>query len=157
MIQIVPFEPKHAEALSALIEENLLSINARDYPLEDMRLTAKEFTPEKLCQYGTERVMLSALADGTPVGTWGSAPSWDNIPGHFHLLTIFVRPDFHGQGVGRMLMEKGEALLREKGATRFALNASATGRGFYEKMGYVYLDPEKKPNELGHYIMVKDA
>ena len=52
------------------------------------------------------------------------------------LLALYVHPDAAGRGVGRALLQRVEALLREEGATTVALAASRNAVSFYETCGY---------------------
>ena len=50
---------------------------------------------------------------------------------------IYVHPYFVRQGVGSMLIEKAEAIARERGKTEITADVSDTARPFFEAMGYV--------------------
>ena len=70
---------------------------------------------------------------GTVAGYWGSTT--ESI-----LLTIFVRPEYQGRGIGRRIvetLEQDEYFLR---ARRIEIPASITAVEFYRKLGYDYKD-----------------
>ncbi|MFO1351697.1 MAG: GNAT family N-acetyltransferase [Gammaproteobacteria bacterium] len=59
----------------------------------------------------------------------------------YDLFWIAVDPRFQGQGVGRILLEQSEALIRDRGGRRVYIETSgrelyASTRGFYLKCGY---------------------
>lgn len=49
---------------------------------------------------------------------------------------MIVRPDRQGRGVGRRLVEAALAYAREHGAASVGLDATASGRPVYEKLGF---------------------
>ena len=71
------------------------------------------------------------------------------------LLTIFVSPDYHGQGIGRRIieaLEQDELYLRAK---IIRVPSSITACKFYEKMGFQYENGEKIPDLNQLYQMEK--
>ena len=55
------------------------------------------------------------------------------------VTSLHVRPDLHGQGIGRRLLAEGEALLRTEGchaAVLWVLAANGPARAFYERCGW---------------------
>lgn len=54
--------------------------------------------------------------------------------GGSHLYHLFVRPDLHGQGIGRMLWEH---LLRDNGPGPYSVNSSIAAVPVYEAFGFV--------------------
>ena len=78
------------------------------------------------------------------VGTGGIAGYWGSLTESI-LLTIFVLPEYQGQGLGKKLietLEKDEFFLR---AQRIEIPASLTAVDFYRKMGYDYKDGNTEP------------
>jgi ribosomal-protein-alanine N-acetyltransferase len=56
-----------------------------------------------------------------------------------HFITIDVAPEFRRQGLGRLLMQAGEAQLGEMGCFAISLEVAANNRvaqAFYEHLGY---------------------
>ena len=69
----------------------------------------------------------------------GVASFWDEED-RMYLATLLVLPEHRRQGIGRMLVEAGEALARERGRERMALHVRAdngAAREFYARLGYV--------------------
>ena len=48
MIEIKEYDNKYADAMSKIIIQNLLEVNSKDYGLEFVRKSVKEFTPEEI-------------------------------------------------------------------------------------------------------------
>ena len=71
------------------------------------------------------------------------------------LLTIFVLPELHGNGIGRYIiqtLEQGELFLR---ADRIEIPASITAVEFYKKQGYDYKNGIRELDDKGHYRLEK--
>ncbi|MCQ8240041.1 GNAT family N-acetyltransferase [Rhizosaccharibacter radicis] len=52
------------------------------------------------------------------------------------LRQMAVAPEFHGQGLGRRLVEEAEAFLRARATELVFLSAREGAIGFYERLGY---------------------
>ena len=71
------------------------------------------------------------------------------------LLTIFVLPELHGKGIGRIIiqtLEQDELFIR---ANRIEIPASITATEFYRKFGYDYKNGIKELDEEHHYRLEK--
>ena len=71
------------------------------------------------------------------------------------LLTIFVLPELHGNGIGRYIiqtLEQDELFLR---ADRIEIPASITAVEFYKKQGYDYKNGVNELDNEGHYRLEK--
>ena len=82
----------------------------------------------------------------TIIGCGAIGPYWDKED-ESSLFTIFVSPDYQGQGVGRKIietLEKDEYFLRAK---RVEIPASITATPFYLKMGYTYKNGVTEPDK----------
>jgi putative acetyltransferase len=71
-----------------------------------------------------------AELDGEIVG-WGSIYLNENV-----LAATFVDPDYTGQGTGRAIVEKLEAIARQEDVEELTVPASLNAVGFYETLGY---------------------
>lgn len=71
---------------------------------------------------------------------------------------MVTRDGFRGQGIGRRVLELGEAVARQRGAASFILHARPTAAGFYLKAGYLHTG-EHKTGEFGSHnlVMTKPA
>ncbi len=52
------------------------------------------------------------------------------------LHSLFVRDDYHHQGIGRLLTETFETACRQEGCVKITLAASLYAVPFYERLGY---------------------
>ena len=129
MIVIRPFEPRDAEAVSALIRRTMRESNSRDYPLELLQPLIDYFSPEKVRRLSQERVCLVAEANEQLIGT----AALDGA----ELATFFVLPEYQGQGIGTRLLAAIEEQARMQGITYITVDSSLTGVAFYARMGYL--------------------
>jgi ribosomal protein S18 acetylase RimI-like enzyme len=76
-----------------------------------------------------------AVVDGVPIGHV-------TVSGH-HLVHLFVAPNHQNMGLGRNLLEQGEAMIAASGHTDFELHArveNLAAIAFYEKAGWTVTD-----------------
>lgn len=148
------FKPEDAEKVSEIVGRNFIEINSWDYPMDEMQELLKIYNPEKLLQIASYAHTYVICNDDIIVGT-GSITSYWGSKTESILLTIFVLPEYHGKGFGRMIietLEQDELFLR---ASRIEIPASITACKFYEKMGYRYKNNIKTLDDEGHYKMEK--
>ena len=156
MIEIKEYDNKYAEEMSKIIIQNLLEVNSKDYGLEFVKKSVKEFTPEEIMRNFPKRTkVFVALEDNKVIGTAGLNKSWYNGDGEYWILTVFVDIKHHKKGIGRMLIEEREKYARQINAKKLVIPASIAGCEFYQKLGYKYANGKKELNEGQMYIMEK--
>lgn len=147
------FQQKDAEAVAALIRRNLLEVNSRDYSPESIREIAESHDAQGVLRTASYAHMY-VLTEGSEIVGVGAISSFWGSQTESILLTIFVKPELHGQGLGTRIirtLEGDELFLR---ASRIEIPASITGAPFYEKMGYGYKNG-KAPDDEGFIRMEK--
>lgn len=154
-IKIIPFEEGHSEKVSELIIRNLIEINSTDYTIEKIEKLVNEFTPEKIRSYRHERQTFVAVDNEMPIGTLSVVPSWDNIKGSYVFLTIFVLPEYHHQGIGKLLIQAGENHVKLLDGHAITIPSSITAHLFYQKLAYSYLNDTLEPDQYGCIPMIK--
>lgn len=148
------FIDSDADAISRLVGRNFLEINSKDYPLEEMIEKAKEFSSEKVRQRASGGHMYVVCDTDKIIGTGTISDFWGSTTESI-LLTIFVLPEYHGQGIGRMIietLENDDLFLR---AERIEVCSSITACDFYKKCGYEYKNGVKTLDIEGFYRMEK--
>lgn len=117
---------------------------------------AEDFTVEKLQNSLSKRKkVFVALLDDNVVGTAGIDKSWYSDD-EYWILTVFVKPENHGQGIGKKLIEKIEEYATTTlPVKKLVIPASITANEFYYKLGYRYKDGKKELNDEDMYIMEK--
>jgi N-acetylglutamate synthase-like GNAT family acetyltransferase len=67
-----------------------------------------------------------------------------------------VQPTYQSNGIGANLMNTMESKAWNSGATEIILHARAQALGFYEKLGYVCIEPSHLLfGEIQHFLMKK--
>ena len=148
------FEEKDAVEVSRLICRNFLEVNSRDYGQEAMEKLAASYGPEKVKQVADYAHMYVFEGQEKIVGV-GSISSYWGSKTESILLTIFVLPEHHGKGIGRVIirtLEQDELFTR---AERVEIPASITAAEFYRKFGYDFKNGVKKLDDEGHYRLEK--
>ncbi len=129
IITIRHYKDCDAEEVSALITENLLQVNARDYGQAAVLQMARFYTPPWINEFAKNGEVLVAVEGDSIIGT--AALDQERV------RNVFVRIDRHGQGVGKLLMQAVEDAARKQGQPRLCLEASLYAVRFYEKLGYL--------------------
>ena len=153
-IKIEEYASAYRDAVSNIVTRNMLEINSRDYGIEQMREHACGFTPEKIAELAEKGKIFVALSGQTALGTLRACPDGFGEHGDYVLLTIFVLPEYHSMGIGKLLMRAGEAYVKGLGAKKITIPASVTAHKFYHKLGYEYADG-REPNSHGVILMNK--
>ena len=156
MLKIVEYKERYLEQISNLIIQDLLTVNSNDYGIERVKKMAEDFTVEKLQNSLSKRKkVFVALIDDNVVGTAGIDKSW-NSDDEYWILTVFVKPENHGQGIGKKLIGKIEEYATSLPIKKLVIPASITAHEFYYKLGYKYKDGKKELNDEDMYIMEKN-
>jgi ribosomal protein S18 acetylase RimI-like enzyme len=138
-MDIVEFEPAHAEAFRTLNEawiETYFALEAKDREVLN--------NPKgKIIDQGGRIFMV--LKDGAPVGCVALMKMPD---GGFEVAKMTVAEDLRGSGLGRMLMQRCIDAGAEAGAKRLYLETNASlapALALYRTMGFQDLPPADTP------------
>ena len=71
----------------------------------------------------------------------GAVAGWGGIRGDI-LESLYIAPDFAGQGIGAALLDRLEGLMRGRGISAVHAEASPNALGFYLRRGYVVTGPK---------------
>lgn len=156
MIEIKEYDNKYAQEMSKVIIQNLLEVNSKDYGMEFVKKSVKDFTTKEIQKNFPKRTkVFVAIENDLVVGTAGIDKSWYNDDGEYWILTVFVDVRYHKKGIGRMLIDKIEKYAKQINAKKLVIPASITGCEFYHKLGYEYSNGKKELNKEQMYIMEK--
>ncbi len=148
------FEQEDAKKVCQLVKRNFLEVNSKDYGLKAMERLASVYDAEKICSTAAFAHMYVFEWDGEIIGVGAISSYWGSKTESI-LLTIFVVPEHHGKGIGRVIihtLEQDELYTR---ASRVEIPASITGTEFYRKFGYDYKNGVKELDGEGHYRLEK--
>lgn len=135
--QITPFHPKFEREVKSAIGELLVYtgvIQKSDLPVTDADLSQ---IPK--IYSGKGKFWVAMIGDKV-IGTVGIKDEGNNVA---KLKRMFVRPEYHGTGVGEALLAKAEEFAKAQGFTKLILNTDAKmhrAHHFYEKHGFVQVE-----------------
>lgn len=138
-MEIVEFEPQHAEAFHRLNEAWI----SKYFVLEPKDLEALTDPKGKIIDKGGRIFM--ALKDGRPVGCVALLKMDD---GGYEVAKMTVSEDLRGSGLGRLLMQRCIDAGAEMGAKRLYLETNSSlgpALGLYRAMGFKDLAPVETP------------
>lgn len=153
-VRVRKFQKADAEEVQELIVRNFLEVNSKDYGIKAMQELAVNYGIDKILQIASYAHMYVFELDDRIVGV-GSISSFWGSETESILLTIFVLPELHGNGIGRIIMQtlgQDELYLR---ADRIEIPSSITAAEFYRKFGYDYKDGIKELDSEQHYRLEK--
>lgn len=153
-MKIRRFENEDAGEVSKIIRRNFMEVNIKDYSKDEMEKLSESYNSEKVVSIASYANMYITCENNEIIGCGAISSFWGS-PDESILLTIFVKPELHGMGIGKSIiqtLEEDELFLRAK---RIEIPASITACEFYKKMGYDYKDGIKRLDEEGHYRMEK--
>lgn len=154
-MEIIDFNDSHAKAISEIIIRNLIEVNSVDYGMDEMLDMAKRFRPEDIKKLTEHRRTFTALEHGKVVGTGSLSNDFSEDPSDYWVLTLFVDPNLHGNGIGRRIMEVLEVKAKELGGKHLILPSSLTSHKFYLKLGFNYIGGVAIQNDKKQYMMEK--
>lgn len=138
-MQIVDFEPRHAQAWKSLNEAWITQL----FKLEPKDIEVLDHPQAKILDPGGHIFM--AERDGEPIGCAALIALPD---GGFEVAKMTVAAAARGTGLGRMLMQACIDRARSLGAPRLYLETNSSlgpALGLYEAMGFVHLPPRETP------------
>ena len=148
------YQEKDTEEIVNLIPRNFREVNAKDYGAEAMEKLAAHHDVNWFKEVaGYANVYVFCIRDKI-VGVGSISSFWGN-PNESILLTIFVIPELHGQGIGSFIidtLETDDLFLR---ADRIEIPASITAVEFYRKKGYEFKNGVKQLDDEGLYRLEK--
>ena len=109
---------------------------------------------EEFDELDGESVHLVLYCQGEPAAV--ARVYWDGEEDAHVIGRIAVVKQRRGTGLGRQVVEAGEALARDQGGKRARLAAQVQAAGFYEKMGYCRAGEEFLEEHCPHIWMEKE-
>ncbi|MEO0451867.1 MAG: GNAT family N-acetyltransferase [Pseudomonadota bacterium] len=70
------------------------------------------------------------------------------------IRAMYTHPDFTRRGIGRFLLEAGEAAARAEGFKSMEMGSTAPGQPLYEACGYVLIEDLSQPSEDGTVVPI---
>ncbi|RMP03040.1 Acetyltransferase [Pseudomonas viridiflava] len=127
-IKVRPARTADAGAISRVVLTALRTSNARDYPASVIERVQLSFSPAAIERLMQQRRMFVAVAGEVVVGT-------ASLEGQV-VRSVFVDPDWHRRGIGRLLMAELEHIARGAGLELLIVPSSLTAQEFYTALGF---------------------
>ena len=150
-ILIRPYEDGDGRAMAELVAHTLRVSNGGDYSPEYLDRIAAGHSAEFFAARAEDSHFYVACGGSGIVGCGGITGGGSES----RLIAIFVRPDLQGRGLGRRIVAALEADEFFTRARRTELSASITAVGFYEKLGYSFVNGVTAPDGDGVVRMEK--
>lgn len=148
------YQEQDVEAIVSLIRRNFLEVNVKDYGEKAMEELVKSHDVEWFKGVASYANVYVFCINEEVIGVGSISSFWGSLTESI-LLTIFVKPELHGNGIGRYIiqtLEQDEVFLR---AERIEIPASITAVEFYKKQGYDYKNGVRELDDEGHYRLEK--
>ncbi len=152
------YSPSDEQQVLKLIIRNFYEVNIKQYPLEEMDEIADIYRNGKLKQLDDNThfyVAVSINNNEEEIVGCGAIGPFDNEPDTAILLTLFIKPELQGKGIGQLIIKELEQDRYSKEIKDIKLYASLTAYPFYLKMGYQYIDGTKVITEENNVVMIK--
>jgi N-acetylglutamate synthase-like GNAT family acetyltransferase len=139
MVKIIDYSHEYAKDFRELNEEWLYKYGlAEPYDIEIITNPKKKIIDE--------RGFIYLAKDGDKIiGTAGIANEGDDV---FELIKMAVAPEFRGQGISKLLIEKCLDKAKELKAKKIFLYSNSqltTAITLYKKYGFVHVDASNSP------------
>lgn len=123
-------EERDIEQIKVLYRETILSVNIRDYTLEQVELWANRGTDDNIWRKRiNEEYFIVSESNDQIVG-------FCSLQSTGYLNTFFIHKDFQKQGIGKALLSNVEKHARELKIKEISADVSLTANGFFRKNGY---------------------
>lgn len=132
------------EEAMGLAWRTFLEFEGNDYPPEGIRSFEDFITDSGLKRMFLMGVyqMMVAFVDNKMVGII-------SLRNNTHISLLFVDRNYHKRGIGKALIRALAAYVKaEMGQNKLTVNASPYGVGFYHRLGFQDIGPEKQQDGI---------
>jgi GNAT superfamily N-acetyltransferase len=139
-----------AEKPDAAILTNIAFSAKRHWPYPESYFTIwhKELTIT--CDYITAHTIYKIIRDNTVAGFYSIVHNAKDfysgevfVQKGFWLEHLFIRPEYHNQGMGRMLTDHAKKVAKSQGIDALLIFVDPNAKGFYDKIGADFLYDSK--------------
>ena len=148
------FQNEDANGLADVIASTLRTTNIKDYSPEYIENDISFLRAENLIERSKWMNIYVVCDDKKIIGCGAIGPYWGKED-ESSIFTVFVLPEYQGNGIGRKIfetLEQDEYFLRAK---RIEIPASITAVNFYRKMGYDFKNGITEVDEEQLYHLEK--
>ncbi len=141
-------------AICNVVKKDMLSENLKDYSKEDINHLIESHNEELIRKRANRFHVYVLTCDEKIIGVGMVGPYWDSMT-ETSFFTIFIDPEYKGQGLGRKIIETLEEDEYYKRADRVEIPASITAVEFYKHFGYGFKALGNIVDDEGIYRMEK--
>lgn len=134
-----------AVLLSELIQRTIRASNTEDYDQRSIDMLCSIFEPEQVAERIENEDIFLCFVNVDLIGTAGLRRDY--------LRSMFVKPTYQRQGLGKALVADIEERARLKGISEIMVHSSLTARRFYEALGYEFVEFQSYPE--GSFVLMK--
>ena len=153
-IKIRRFQDGDESEICKIIKKDVLAENIKDYPQEQIDYIINTHDEALIIRRASKFHVYVLTDEEKIVGVGMIGPYWDS-PTESSFFTIFIDPDYKGQGLGRKIIETLEEDEYFKRAERVEIPASITAVEFYRHFGWGFKRFGNIVDEEGIYRMEK--
>ena len=153
-ILIRPYTAGNETAFSQLIADTMRISSRKDYSLEYIDRIIQGYSPEFFTGHAKDTHFYAAVDHDKIIGC-GGVTRYHGCADESYLLSVFVLPEYQGQGIGKLIVEALEKDEYSRRAERITLASSTTAVGFYRQLGYEFVDGLSEPDGHGVVRMEK--
>ena len=150
----------HDSDFETLTEISFAAKRHWNYPENYFDIWKDELTITK--EYINKNIVFKALLSDTILGFYSIVENendfWTNeifVKKGFWLEHIFIRPEFHKMGVGRLLINHAKIISKSKNISNLQIFVDPFAKGFYDKIGAEFLY-ESNSSISGRLIPIYD-
>lgn len=150
----------HDSDFETLTEISFAAKSHWNYPENYFDIWKDELTITK--EYINKNIVCKALLSDTILGFYSIVENendlWTNeifVKKGFWLEHIFIRPEFHKMGVGRLLIDHAKMISKSKDISNLQIFVDPFAKGFYDKIGAEFLY-ESNSSISGRLIPIYD-
>ena len=147
------FEKKDAKEVSKLIIKTLRTTNIKDYSKAYIEKGVRILNAKNIIEKSRTRHFYVVCLDEKTIGC-GSI-GYDEEKEESCFYTIFVLPEYQGNGIGRLIVESLERDEYARKSKKIIVPSSITAKSFYLKLGYKYKNQINEINKDGLFILEK--
>lgn len=147
------FEKKDAKEVSKLIIKTLRTTNIKDYSKVYIEKGVRILNDENIIEKAEIRHFYVVCNDEKIIGCGSIGYDEDKEESCFY--TIFVLPEYQGNGIGRLIVKSLEKDEYARKSKKILVPSSITAKSFYLKLGYKRKYQSDIPNEDGLFILEK--
>ena len=141
-------------AICEVVKKDVLAENIKDYSKESIAHLIETHNEEFIKRRAKAFHAYVLTDDERIIGVGMIGPYWDSLT-ESSLFTIFIDPDYKGQGLGRKIIETLENDEYYKRADRVEIPASITAVEFYKHFGWGFKKNGHIVDNEGIYRMEK--